>query len=231
MEERFRFLLEYPQGARNDFDSLSNVFWHHFNSQKKDTMCCFYYIKSTQSLNQKLYNYNVKQGENSVGETSQRGKYVIKYQNTDSSTSQEIFNLFPNATFYNNKWNLKNIGGASMSNLGWFAAFDISQAYYSINLNSSTIDSLTLEIGFVGATDFSKMIPEPDIITMRSIKFTHPKKIMTIKKNGLQFHAHFKETENRQTIRLYILTGVLSAIVGFLLRALYRLYIINNKQQ
>ena len=99
----------------------------------------------------------------------------------------------------------------------WYSKFDISQSYFNVKLRCEAIDSVILKFNFVGATDFSEMIPKPDIIEMSSITFSDPQKIERIKKEGLQFHAHFKEKDGLQTIRLFAVTALLCVITPTLL--------------
>lgn len=110
---------------------------------------------------------------------------------------------------------------------GWFTLEDISQAYYKFNLKSQTIDSLYLRIDFVGAATFSTIDPAPDVITMSSIAYDNPEKIKKIKEKGLFFHVKFSELENRQNVRMFFLTAIMSALftifIGFLVLALYKL--------
>ena len=110
---------------------------------------------------------------------------------------------------------------------GWFTLEDISQAYYKFNLKSETIDSLYLRIDFVGASTFSTIDPTPDAMTMSSIAFENPEKIKRIKERGLYFHVKFSELENRQNVRMFFLTAIMSALftifIGFLVLALYKI--------
>ena len=110
----------------------------------------------------------------------------------------------------------------------WGRLEDISQAYISLKLKSNTIDSMHLCIDFVGATDFSKLVPEPDIIDMSCITYTDPAKIYKIRKQGgLKFHAKFKELQNLQQIRTFSVTAIMSAFVlvfvVFLISAYFKL--------
>ena len=92
--------------------------------------------------------------------------------------------------------------------------FDISQSYFKVRFKPVDIDSIRLTFDFVGATDFSRIDPEPDLITMSSITFSNPEKIEKISKNGLKFHAHFKELENVQSFRLFGLAALFSALIA-----------------
>lgn len=99
----------------------------------------------------------------------------------------------------------------------WYSMFDISQSYFDISLTCVSIDSVVLKFDFVGATDFSEMRPKPDIVGMSSITFSNSQKIEQIKKNGLVFHAHFKEKDGIQTIRLFAVTAMMCVFTPKLL--------------
>lgn len=111
-----------------------------------------------------------------------------------------------------------------MSNIffrpGWLNPCDISQGYYRVSLIPSAIDEVMLEINFIGATTFSQMYPEPDVITMNSIVFRDQEKVKIIQRNGLEFHASFNEMVNRQNVRNFFLTTILSLLIAGLLREL-----------
>lgn len=104
------------------------------------------------------------------------------------------------------------LADSKFSKPSWFRLEDISQSYYDIRLGSVLIDSITLKFDFIGATNFSKIRPEPDNVTMSSIEFTDPSKIMEIRTNGLKFYAKFIELENKQFIRMFVITTILGAM-------------------
>lgn len=103
----------------------------------------------------------------------------------------------------------------------WFRLEDISQAYYNVKLESATIDSIILKFDFVGATNFSLINPEPDKITMSSIEFSNPEKILDIRLNGLKFHAKFIELENKQNIRLFAITTIIGSMFVILMGIIF----------
>ena len=107
---------------------------------------------------------------------------------------------------------------------------DISQTYVKLKLNSSTIDSIVLNIDFVGVTEFSAMNPVPDEIGMSNIVFRDPVKIYKIRQNGLFFHARFRELENIQQIRTFTVTAIGSAFVfALVVFAIFAYYRIREK--
>lgn len=114
-----------------------------------------------------------------------------------------------------------------LGNPGWFALEDVSQSYLKFKLRTFDIDSLSLKIDFVGATEFSEMQPKPDETGMSYIKFTDLEKIRQIQENGLLFHAQFRELENRQSVRIFFLTALLSvnviSLIVFVFFASYKM--------
>lgn len=103
-----------------------------------------------------------------------------------------------------------------------FDRYDISQGWYNLQLNSSTIDSLSLTINFIGATDFYPIAIEPDEIGSNYIKYTDQNKLLQIRIHGLSFYARFKEMDNKQTIRSFVVSTLLSGLLIIVLS-----YIIN----
>lgn len=115
-----------------------------------------------------------------------------------------------------------------ISKPSWFSFEDISQQYYDIKLRTYDIDSTTLSIEFCGVAEFSQMIPQPDEVGMSSVVFTDYDKIEQIESDGLKFHARFKELENMQQIRLFLLTsimaGIIIIIIVFIIMSLYKIH-------
>lgn len=111
----------------------------------------------------------------------------------DISDKDELFNVGP------------------LSRPRWFNNFDISQSYYDIKFDTN-LDSGRISMDFVGVTEFSKIAPEPDTITMSSIIYTNKDKIKVLKDNGLKFHAKHIELQNFQNSRVFFITAVMSAL-------------------
>jgi hypothetical protein len=105
------------------------------------------------------------------------------------------------------------VTGGTMMTPPWGRLEDISQAYINLKLESYTVDSIVLNLNFIGATEFSQMDPIPDKVGMSNIIFNDPVKIYKIKANGLRFHARFIELENWQQIRVFTVTAIMSAFV------------------
>lgn len=113
-----------------------------------------------------------------------------------------IFGLSPTASI---------LTTAPYSMPSWWSLYDVSQSYYEIQLKGNlTVDSLSFD--FIGAIDCSKMSPEPDDVTMNSICFVRHDKIQQIKDYGLKYHVKYLEMERNQTIRVFLVSAILSAL-------------------
>ncbi len=170
------------------------------------------------------YSYGIKNGKD-YGE-------IHFFQKNDSlySPSSRRYNTQRTRKWYDwfNIYGWFYGGSDALETPQWGRLEDISQAYISLKLKSNTIDSMHLCIDFVGATEFSKLVPEPDIIDMSCITYTDPAKIYKIRKQGgLKFHAIFKELQNLQQIRTFSVTAIMSAFVlvfvVFLISAYFKL--------
>ncbi len=110
----------------------------------------------------------------------------------------------------------------------WFDLCDFSQARFHIGINTMTIDSLKLKFDFRSATDFYPIDIEPDEIGSNYMVFSNPDKIQQIKEDGLTFYANFKELINKQLVRTFVITALLSGLLiimlTFIILGAYRSY-------
>lgn len=142
---------------------------------------------------------------------------LSQYIETESFISKSYLNS-PLSSPVHSTYSVKSPSYSPLlGNPGWLAMEDISQQYYNLRIKTLLLDSLTLKIDFVGATEFSSMNPEPDEIDMSSITFFKRSKLTQIEENGLTFHVTFKELQNKQNIRLFFLTSIIGGIVIILI--------------
>lgn len=95
--------------------------------------------------------------------------------------------------------------------------YDISQSYFKFTIDIPTeIDKGALVFDFGGAIELSNIYPEPDSLAMSGMIYTSLSKIEYIRNRGLWFHAKFKQMENIQILRMFILTTLLGFFVALL---------------
>lgn len=198
-------------------DSLLNVFRFNANlNNKKVVYFAFAFNRGPNSgYSPKTSNFDKMTCNNDT---------LFLYSQFDTPASKSLHKLL----IANNTLNIKKelgFHGDVLSSPKWYRFEDISQSYFDVRFNSSSFDSLSLKIDFVGVTDFSNIIPQPDEIGMSSIYYKDYEKIKRIKEKGIQFHAEFKELKNLQTVRLLgittILGGVIIIFIGMLFIGLY----------
>ena len=113
--------------------------------------------------------------------------------------------------------------------------YDISQCYYKIKVESSTIDSINLNIHFEGANDFIFVNEEPTEVNCQNVNY---KIIQRLNPDGtypnlgidkeIILHVKSREFENKQNSRMFFITAVLSGLIvlfiAFLIIFFYRFY-------
>lgn len=114
---------------------------------------------------------------------------------------------------------------------------DISQSYVAIKLNGSqqsgvgkdmkllkwndwdfdlVKNPVELIIDFGSSISVSGMEPAPDEVTMTRVIFREPKKIKEIVTSGVVFHIQFPHLENLQSMKLFWITAVITALATWL---------------
>jgi hypothetical protein len=79
------------------------------------------------------------------------------------------------------------------------------------------------KIDFLGPVELLPMNPEPDVVSMTGFEFTDSLKLRQIMLNGLEFHAHFPQTESLQSARTFFLTMIISLLFTLLCTLSYRI--------
>lgn len=95
--------------------------------------------------------------------------------------------------------------------------WDISQSYYKFKVKSITVDSMNIKIDFNGASEFSRIYPEPDEIGLSYISYSNPNKISLLRQDGIEFLVKFKDLEGYQQIRLFAMTGIMGGLFTVLI--------------
>lgn len=100
------------------------------------------------------------------------------------------------------------------------SAEDISKTVEVIELGGSTsryVRNLTLDYRTPIALP-SKFLPEPDEVTMHSIRYTDPAKIEWIGAKGLRTYVSFPNLENVQALRIFVIAGIVGALAALMIR-------------
>lgn len=110
------------------------------------------------------------------------------------------------------------------------APYDISQSYYAIypiNFYWPLTDSLNnrnlLSIHFGSAIDPSNINVEPDSYQYNGFYYTDIDKLRVIDISGLRFHIKFRQFENLQTLRNFVLTTLLGFCVAIFFNTFWKM--------
>ena len=111
----------------------------------------------------------------------------------------------------NSRGNSAKFGIPGLTNTykpSWYTLYDISQGYFLYRLKFPTTKRHRSEIvlDYGGATDILEVSPQPDSTTVTSIIYYNSEKIKNIQQKGLFLYAQFKQYENIQILRMFIMT-------------------------
>lgn len=197
--------------------------------------------KYIDSLRTFCYNNFIKEGCPSVdyikySRKEKYGKYSTKTSDFKTSSASysrtgaceegdwcEIYRLFSLQSYYshkvysNNSWYHFFNPSAHTEIPNIITGWDISQSYYKFKVKSITVDSMNIKIDFKGASEFSRIFPEPDEIGFSYISYSDPQKISLLKQDGIEFLVKFKELEGVQQIRLFAMTGIMGGLFTVLI--------------
>lgn len=200
----------------------------------------FYY--TTKQTTHKSFKYYIMSWLTKAKQNCQGARWTCEYHAKDSIKNPHVYSSELSGDYLINhgyfsgsdcaEVHISDPEGWTIGEPNFFSLEDISQAYYKFNIQSSTIDSMSLRIYFAGACEFSRIHPEPDDIGLNSITFHNADKINTIRSSGLLFYVRFIELQNLQNVRLFLITsvlgGLLTTILIFFVLAIYKVFIMNK---
>jgi len=108
----------------------------------------------------------------------------------------------------------------------WYSLYDISQSYFTIKLLTNSIDSVSLTVDLVGASEFFTINDKPTDVYGNKIIFN--KRMKPGDEITIKFYARCKDLENLQTVRVFFITAFLSGLImtflAFFIIYFYRVY-------
>lgn len=117
----------------------------------------------------------------------------------------------------------------------YFSPYDLSCAYFKIKLQTDNIQATSLKIKYSGCAELTRLNPEPDEMDYDYVYYYDSLKLSEIEFHGLRFFAKFPELENKQYVRIFALTAVLSifatTLLAFLLNAIFASFSFTRKKQ
>lgn len=147
---------------------------------------------------------------------------------------QEAYYLYGHAASYTKKpyytWleyysnGVKNIittkaNYRPLVNPSFFSLRDISQAYYEFRVTSHSVNGVDLNLAFVGAAECTPTMPTgtDDTVEMRPGGIGYKLKYLQDKEKIVRLHVKYKDLENSQARRVFLVTSVLSGLITIFL--------------
>ena len=114
---------------------------------------------------------------------------------------------------------------------GFWSLRDLSQAYFSIRVNSHDIDTIRLRMDFTGVID---LVPisgvAPSSISGNGVQYTFIPEPEQIQPFDLLFYVKFRDLENSQERRIFFITAVMSAMItifiAFIIIYIYQRFVL-----
>jgi hypothetical protein len=219
---KFLTLKEYKKyGNTNFMNKVNSVFAIHFiesnlpwTSFKEEAIDTFEIRKS--NVKEAIEKYVIKAVDKESA-IYQRTKLIV-----DTITGLDSFCSEGYVAFADSGLNrpIDIFSSPSLTKPSLFSLFDISQSYFRFTVAvPAEVNGAMIDFDFGGATEFSNIYPEPDNVSMSRISYHNLEKIAYINTHGLWLHAKFRQMENIQIFRMFVMTTLLGFFVALLFSA------------
>lgn len=234
-------------------DSLNSVYKSHFPDSLSFTGN-LYYSSSTELLPLGKVNFNtVKEVE--FSRYFHFGDVQVQRYGMHNKVTIEAY---INAPIGGDGQHIYAVNSPSMTKPRFWSLRDISQAYYKIRIHTHSVDSVRLAFQTSGAIEISPMRQyQPELISGDKIVYGFVPNIDDednykissttghstfnadgfIAPNEILFHIKYKDLENSQSRRVFLITAIISALVtvliAFMIIFIYRavVFVRNSMKQ
>lgn len=214
-QDTIRSALKREFGTDDLYDSISNIF---FVFEKANILSRYWLRLHGITNHVVLQNTYVQDGNNRISmlptdklDSLRGSSFVYLYSKT--YTEENGIKFLKDCNYYGvNKRGNYALFPLMKLNLRdrprWYSPYDISQAYfqYKIRFPHTLRHRSMLEIDYGGATEFSNIAPQPDSTSMSAIYYYDEEKLERIEKDGIWLHAKFRQLENLQILRMFVIT-------------------------
>ena len=207
-------------GYRNELDSLYRLSVDYFPDSLSNTNNPLFYIKLIQHQKKKHPKFYKVTQDGSPYPTA----YVFGHC---GSTTKRPYILWQETFLKGDLLKTEfTLNEESLIRPKFFSLQDISQAYYEYHFISHSIDSVSLSLLNLGATEYAPKGEEGYENGLNSVKYDL--RLSPAKENILRVHIRFKDLENSQSRRVFLVTSVLSGLItvfiAFIIIFAYKLF-------
>ena len=218
------------QGFFNrELDSLKKIYLHHFPDSLPGLIGPLFYVKQMVYQDRKSVDYHI-----TTMDSSFRNKlsYEEKYYQNGHAAAYTQKPYYTWLEFFLNGVKIENTTKANYRPLvtpSFFSLRDISQAYYEFRVISHSVHDVNLNLAFVGAAECTPTRPtgKDDIVEMRPGGIGYKLKYFPDNEKIIRLHVKYKDQENSQARRVFLVTSVLSGLItifiAFLIIFIYKI--------
>ena len=212
----------YIWSYTDELDSLLRIYKSHYPKSLEAPSEVITYVKQT--LYKKERSKGVEDEELLCDSTTHKSFYQYAHYGVHSQKPYYLWNeSFLNYLFSPGFDSSINTDISSLTTPGYFSLRDISQAYYAFHIVSHSVDSIYLRVSNIGAAEFT-----PSGMVDATIKGGHIEYALSLlsKENTVMLHVKFKDLENDQSRRVFLVCAVISGLItlflAFLIILIYR---------
>ena len=212
----------------SELDSLKQLYLHHFPDSLPGLVGPLFYVKQTVYRDRQPYDYHKTTMDSIYRNRLNYQEIYYQYGHAGSHTKKPYntwLEFFSNGV--NNQITTK-VNYRPLVTPSFFSLRDISQAYYEFRVTSHSVNWVDLNLAFVGAAECTPTMPTgtDDTVEMRPGGIGYKLKYLQDKEKIVRLHVKYKDQENNQARRIFLVSSVLSGLItifiAFLIIFIYK---------
>lgn len=233
---------KYQYNYEHELDSLRNIYLSHYPDSLDTPKGPLFCIKATSYQSKAQKYFEELTAEDGIIEFAGKKYYQYAHEGTSKKAPHfQWIESFVHIPFINKYFGYSKeieMRNEALKTPSFFALRDVSQAYYEYRVISHSLDSIYLNISFLGAAEVSPSAVDTYTLSgsrisynlntfERAITYRNNKHIENSNEKIIRFHVKYKDMENTQSRRVFlvssIISGLITVFIAFLIIFIYRL--------
>lgn len=212
-----------------ELDSLKQIYLRHFPDSLPGLVGPLFYVKQIVYQERKSVDYHITTMDSTFRNKLNYQEEYYQYGHAASYTQKPYYTwleFFLNGESIDNK---TRVNYRPLVTPSFFSLRDISQAYYEFRITSHSVHEVDLNLAFVGAAECTPTMPtgEDDTVEMRPGGIGYKLKYLPDNEKIVRLHVKYKDLDNSQARRVFLVTSVLSGLItifiAFLIIFIYKI--------
>lgn len=212
-----------------ELDSLKQIYLYHFPDSLPGLVGPLFYVKLMIYQDRESVDYHFTTMDSTFRNSLNYLETYYQYGHAASYTKKPYYTWLE---FFLNGVKIDNTTAANYHPLvtpSFFSLRDISQAYYEFRVTSHSVYDVDLNLAFVGAAECTptRLTGEKDTVELRPGGIGYKLKYLNDNEKIIRLHVKYKDQENSQARRVFLVTSVLSGLItiflAFLIIFIYKI--------